>query len=86
MPGDLDMDIRKANRKKEEAGFMGPYWSAIVCWPVGLPPNHDQPMYIFQMAEEVEGLPSRVYVGTRDGYVGAFYDRREGSGVEVDQS
>lgn len=74
MPAWIDMDIDVANEQKERGGFRGPYWSFIICWPVGLPPGRDQPMYMFQMDDENVGDPDIVYVGTRDGRVTATYD------------
>lgn len=77
MPPWLDMDIDVANEQKERAGFMGSYWSFIICWPVALPPERDQPMYMFQMEDEGPGDPDVVCVGTRDGRVSAIYNARQ---------
>lgn len=81
MPRWVDMDIDVANDHKERAGFMGPYWSFIICWPVGLPPERDQPMYMFQMEDESRGYPETVCVGTRDGRVTATYNHSCDEGV-----
>lgn len=84
MPRWVDMDVDVANEHKERAGFMGPYWSFIICWPVGLPPERDQPMYMFQMEDESLGYPEIVCVGTRDGRVTATYNQSCGEGVVLE--
>ena len=76
MPVWLDMDIFEADVHKVGAGFGGPYWSVIVAWPVGLPAERDQPMYMFQMDDDYPGNPTIVYVGVSDGRVVALYDAK----------
>ena len=77
MPGWLDMDIFEADANKIGAGYRGPYWSVIVAWPMGLPAERDQPMYMFQMEDEAPGNPKVVYVGARNGRVTALYDAKQ---------
>ena len=74
MPAWVEMDIGVANTKKKNAGFTGRYWSALVCWPVGLPLGKEQPMYMFQMEDTTQGKPEIIVVGTKDGSVYAIHD------------
>lgn len=71
------MDVPVAEVHRKRAGFMGRYWSVIVCWSEELPAGKDQSMYMFQMDDETWGNPDIVYVGTRNGSVFAKFDAQQ---------
>ena len=77
MPAWFLVDLEQANADKERAGFLGPYWSVIVGWPIGLPAESDQPMYMFQMESDSPGTPNILYVGASDGSVHVIYNAHQ---------